>query len=98
LFVTPALVPIPPDLVFITGQLNGRLSIGGSTLQSGGGFTTDGSRVASDQTTFRNAFSYGDTLQVIRGRHQISAGVWFQQLQSNEHAPKEQAGVAVFQR
>jgi hypothetical protein len=95
-FVTPALVPIPPDLVFITGQLNGRLSIGGSTLQSGGGFTTGGSTVASDQTTFRNAFSYGDTLQLIRGRHQISAGVWFQQLQSNEHAPKEQAGVAVF--
>jgi carboxypeptidase family protein len=96
LFVTPALVPVPPDLVFITGQLNGRLSIGGSTLQSGGGFTTGGSTVASDQTAFRNAFSYGDTLQIIRGRHQISAGVWFEQLQSNEHAPKEQAGVAVF--
>jgi hypothetical protein len=95
-FITPALVPIPPDLVFITGQLNGRLSIGGSTLQSGGGFTTGGSTVASDQTTFRNAFSYGDTLQMIRGRHQISAGVGFQWLQSNEHAPKEQAGVAVF--
>jgi hypothetical protein len=95
-FVTPALVPIPSKLVFIQGQLNGRLSIGGTTLQSGGGFTTGGSTVASDQTAYRNAFSYGDGLQVIKGRHQISLGVWFQQLQSNELEPKEQAGVAVF--
>jgi hypothetical protein len=71
-FITPALVPIPSDLAFITGQLNGRLSIGGTTLQSGGGFTTGGSTVASDQVTFRNAFTFGDVLQVIKGRHQIS--------------------------
>jgi hypothetical protein len=95
-FVTPALVSIPSNLVFITGQLNGRLSIGGTTAQSGGGFTTGGSTIASDQATWRNAFSYGDVLQVARGRHLISAGVWLQRLQSNELAPKEQAGVAVF--
>jgi hypothetical protein len=95
-FVTPALVSIPASLVFIAGQLNGRLSIGGTTLQSGGGFTTGGSTVASDQSAFRNAFSYGDVLEMINGRHQVSAGIWFQRLQSNELAPKEQAGVAVF--
>jgi len=95
-FVTPALVPIPSSLVFITGQLNGRISIGGTTLQSGGGFTTGGSTVASNQDSWRNAFSYGDGVEAIKGRHQISAGVWFQRLQSNELAPKEQAGVAVF--
>jgi hypothetical protein len=96
LFITPALVPIPSGLAFITGQLNGRLSIGGTTLQSGGGFTTGGSTVASNQTTLRNAFTFGDGIQVIKGRHQIAAGVWFQRLESNELATKAQAGVAVF--
>jgi hypothetical protein len=95
-FVTPALVPIPPNLVFITGQLNGRLSIGGTTVQSGGGFTPGGSTIVSDVTAYRNAFSYGDGLQTVKGRHQISAGIWFEGLQSNEHWPKAQAGVAVF--
>jgi hypothetical protein len=95
-FVTPALVPIPANLVFITGQLNGRISIGGNTLQSGGGLTTGGSTIVSNAQTFRNAFSYGDAIQFVKGRHQFSVGVWLQRLQSNELNPKEQAGVAVF--
>jgi hypothetical protein len=34
---------------------------------------------------------------VIKGRHQISTGVWFERLLSNEFAPRNQAGVASFQ-
>jgi len=60
-FVTPALVPIPSNLVFIEGQLNGRLSIGGTTLQSGGGFTSGGSTVASTKPPIETLFPTGRT-------------------------------------
>ena len=102
-FFTPPApgVSIPSSLEMITPinggpQLYGRISIGGGGSTNGGTITTGGSTIAANYNTYRNAFTYQDVLQIIKGRHQISAGAWFQWLQSNEFAPQNQAGVASF--
>lgn len=103
-FVTPPApgVTIPVSLAMIAPvdggpQLFGRISIGGTTNTTNGGtITTGGSTLAADYHNFRNAFTYRDVLQVIKGRNQLSFGAWFQRLRSNEFAPQDQAGVASF--
>jgi outer membrane receptor for Fe3+-dicitrate len=35
-------------------------------------------------------------VQIVKGRHQISAGVWFQRIQDNENAASRQLGQASF--
>ncbi len=104
-FITPPApgITIPTSLAMITPvdggpQLFGRISIGGTTNTTNGGtITTGGSTLAADYHNFRNAFTYQDVLQVIKGRNQFSFGAWFQRLRSNEFAPQDQAGVASFQ-
>ena len=42
----------------------------------------------------RNLFTYTDGVQIIKGIHQISAGVWFQRVQDNEDTASRQLGQA----
>ena len=44
----------------------------------------------------RNLFTYTDGVQITKGIHQISAGVWFQRVQDNEDTASRQLGLATF--
>jgi hypothetical protein len=44
----------------------------------------------------RNLFTYTDDVQIAKGRNSISAGVWFQRVQSNDNAANQRYGVASF--
>ena len=44
----------------------------------------------------RNLFTYSDDVQITKGINSISAGVWFQRVQSNDNAANQRYGVASF--
>jgi hypothetical protein len=44
----------------------------------------------------RNIFTYTDRIALTKGRHQITAGVWFQRLRSNEEIALSQYGQMTF--
>ena len=58
--------------------------------------TAAGPNNAANVWNRRNLFTYTDGLQITKGRHQISAGVWFQRLQDNENTASRQLGQASF--
>jgi len=55
-----------------------------------------GSNNGSNLFVARNLFTYTDQVAVTSGRHQITAGVWFQRLQSNELLALSQYGQMTF--
>ena len=55
-----------------------------------------GSNNGSNLDVARSLFSYEDRVSLIRGRHQIEAGAWFQRLRSNETLALSQYGQATF--
>ena len=95
---SPPLVPLPPGLSFVAGRPPGNLTIGGAV--GGGGvissITPAGGSTALVYTNNKSLFTYADQIQVIRGRHQISAGVRFERMRSNEFGTPRMYGQAVF--
>jgi hypothetical protein len=86
-----------PSLAFVEGQPIGALAIGSSGLGNVGSF--DGAGTFGSQqieTVARNLFTYTDDVQVIKGRHQISVGAWFQRVQANDDAADQRSGIASF--
>lgn len=82
---------------FLTGHPIGALVVGGSaasnpTAQLG----LAGSNNGSNLHVNRNVFTYEDRVSVNKGRHQFTAGVWLQRLQSNETLALSQYGQATF--
>jgi hypothetical protein len=55
-----------------------------------------GSNNGSNLHMARNLFTYTDQVTLIKGRHQITAGAWFQRLQSNEEIALSQYGQLTF--
>jgi hypothetical protein len=55
-----------------------------------------GSNNGSNLRIARNLFTYSDQGALTRGRHQFTAGVWFQRLQSNELIALSQYGQLTF--
>jgi hypothetical protein len=55
-----------------------------------------GSNNGSNLHIARNLFTYTDQVAVTMGRHQFTAGVWFQRLQSNEEIALSQFGQLTF--
>ena len=55
-----------------------------------------GSNNGSNLLIARNLFTYTDQVTLTKGRHQITAGVWFQRLQSNEELALSQFGQMTF--
>jgi hypothetical protein len=55
-----------------------------------------GSNNGSNLHIARNLFTYADQIAVTMGRHQFTAGVWFQRLQSNEEIALSQYGQLTF--
>ena len=87
-----------PNLVFVKGQPVGSISIGAAGLAALGSFVGAGTSGAQQvETIHRNLFTYADDLGIVRGKHQIKAGVWFQRVQSNDDAADQRNGIATFQ-
>jgi hypothetical protein len=90
-------VPFPASLSFVTGLGPGGIVIGGGVTTTGGGtITSAGPNNAANVWNRRNLFTYSDSAQIVKGRHQITAGVWFQRIQDNENAASRQLGQASF--
>jgi hypothetical protein len=94
----PALLAsFPSDLSFVSGLSPGGIVIGGGVTTTGGGsITAAGPNNAAGSWNRRNLFTYTDTVQIIKGIHQITAGLWFQRVQDNEDAASRQLGQASF--
>jgi carboxypeptidase family protein len=94
---TPPLISLPSDLTFVEGRLPGRINIGGGTAGAGAqSITFAGSALTIPFITYRTPFTYQDAIQIVKGKHQISAGVWFQRLRSNELGATRATGAATF--
>ncbi len=81
--------PFPPGLAFVEGG-----QPGGITINSG--ITAAGGNVNAGVWDRRNLFTYTDGVQIVKGIHQISAGVWFQRVQENEDTASRRLGMATF--
>ncbi len=66
------------------------------TTTGGGSITSAGPNNAANVSNRRNLFTFTDSVQIIQGRHTISAGVWFQRIQDNENSASRQLGQASF--
>ena len=60
------------------------------------GVTAAGGNVNAGVWDRRNLFTYTDDVQIVKGIHQISAGVWFQRVQENEDTASRRLGMATF--
>ena len=90
-------VTFPSSLSFVTGLIPGGLVVGGGvTTTAGGTLTSAGPNNAANVWNRRNLFTYSDGVQIVKGRHQISAGLWFQRIQDNENTASRQLGQASF--
>ncbi len=78
-----------PGLSFITGGQPGGISINS-------GVTAAGGNVNAGVWDRRNLFTYTDDVQIVKGIHQISAGVWIQRVQENEDTASRRLGMATF--
>ena len=90
-------VSFPATLSFVTGLGPGGIVIGGGVTTTGAGvITSAGPNNASSVWNRRNLFSFTDNLQISKGRHQISVGIWLQRLEDNEDTASRQLGQASF--
>jgi len=91
------LASFPASDSFVSGSGPGGIVIGGGVTTTGpGSITSAGPNNAANAWNRRNLFTWTDGVQIIRGIHQISAGVWFQRLRDNEDTASRQLGQASF--
>jgi hypothetical protein len=85
------------SLEFVPGLGWGGISVGGGNTTTGAGIVS-GAGPSNNAGVWnrRNLFTYTDNLQISKGIHQISLGVWFQRLQDNEDTASRQLGIAAF--
>lgn len=82
---------------FLSGDPLGALVVGGSAASNPTAqLSLAGSNNGSNLPLARNLFTYTDSLSITLGRHQISLGLWYQRLQSNETLALSQFGQATF--
>jgi hypothetical protein len=82
---------------FLTGHPIGAVVVGGSAASNPTAqVSLAGSNNGSNLRVARNLFTYEDRVSVTKGRHQLSAGAWFQRLESNETLALSQYGQATF--
>jgi len=88
---------LSPSLDFVTGQGPGGIIIGGGTTTTGlASITSAGPNNAAGVSNRRNLFTLSDSVQIVKGIHQISFGVWLQRLRDNEDTGSRRVGVANF--
>ncbi|HUA19424.1 MAG TPA: carboxypeptidase regulatory-like domain-containing protein [Bryobacteraceae bacterium] len=87
----------PSDLSFVSGLDPGGFVIGGGVTTTGvAALTAAGPNNAAGSWNRRNLYTTTDGLQISKGIHQISIGVWFQRVQDNEDSASRQLGQASF--
>lgn len=92
-----SLTSFDPSLSFVTGQGPGGFTIGGGNTTTGSAaLTAAGPNNAANVWNRRNLFTFSDGVQLTKGRHQISYGLWFQRVQDNENGASRTTGVATF--
>jgi Carboxypeptidase regulatory-like domain len=84
----------PAGTGFVLGKPPGAITIGAEN--AGSSAVSPVGSANPDVLFHRTLFTYSDGIQIIRGRHQISAGVWFQRIRSNDADPSRAYGQAVF--
>jgi len=87
----------PASDSFVGALGPGGIVIGGGVTTTGSGsIVSAGPNNAANAWTRRNLFTWTDSVQIVTGKHQISAGVWFQRLQDNDDTASRQLGQASF--
>ncbi len=82
---------------WVSGDPIGAIVIGGGTASNGASqITTAGANTSSNARQARNLFTYDDHVYISHGIHQWEAGVWFQQIRSNDNLAQDQYGQASF--
>jgi hypothetical protein len=82
---------------FVGNKPVGAVVVGGSAAANPAAqVSLAGSNVGSDLHIARNLYTIQDDLTLLRGRHEFSAGVWLQPLESNEDLALTQFGQATF--
>ncbi len=82
---------------FVGGHPVGAVVVGGSSAANPAAqVSLAGSNIGSNLNIDRNLYTYEDHMVLTRGRHNFSAGVWLQQLQSNEDLALTQFGQTAF--
>lgn len=82
---------------FVAGRPAGTVVVGGSAAANPAAQVSQaGSNTGSNLKIDRNLYTYEDNLSRNRGIQSLSAGAWFQQLQSNEDLALTQFGQATF--
>jgi len=84
----------PPGLSFVQGGGPGGISIGGGAVATA--ITSAGGNVNAGVWNRRNLFTYTDSLQIVKGIHQIDVGLWFQRVEDNEDTASRRLGMATF--
>ena len=87
------IINIPPSLPIIQGQTMGAITIGTTGGAGGGALSSVGAGNPFRST--RNLFTESDTVELTKGAHLITFGVWFQKLQENSNQGAN-LGVATF--
>jgi len=91
------LASFAPNLSFVAGGGPGGIVVNGGVTTTGlSGITAAGPNNAAGVWNRRNLFTFSDGFEISKGRHQISAGVWFQGLRDNEDSASRQLGQATF--
>lgn len=87
----------PASLDFVTGAGPGGIIVGGGVSTTAQGtITSAGPNNAAGVFNRRNLFTYTDDVQISKGRHQFTAGAWFQRVQDNEDSASRLMGVGTF--
>jgi carboxypeptidase family protein len=94
--LTPPLESLPSGLSFISGKPPGAIIIGGGAVTTANSITNAGAGATPSLVNARSLFTYQDGIQGIKGKHQISAGVWFQRMRTNVFGPVRGWGNAQF--
>ncbi len=82
---------------FVAGKPVGTVVVGGSAAANPAAQVSQaGSNTGSDLHIARNLDTFEDRVSLVRGSHNISAGVWLQPLQANEDLALTQFGQATF--
>ncbi len=82
---------------WVQGAPVGAVVIGGGTALNGASqISLAGTNAGSNLSAVRNLFTYDDHIAITHNRHQITAGLWLQRLQTNDHLAQYQYGQASF--
>jgi hypothetical protein len=82
---------------WVAGLPVGAIIISGSTASNGiSQVTQAGNNVGANTWAARNLYTFDDHVYWTRGKHQFEAGVWAQDIQSNDFLAQNQYGQASF--